>query len=120
MHATTFGFRLHYRRYAMGGKHHRNTRLGSSIRNLRQFLDEHRALPGQVLDHMLVVHDLPAHIYRGQPILARPLSGSLRGFENGLYGRIARSTPGAEASRISEHNALVIGTSLNVNSCFPV
>ena len=118
MHATTFGFRLHYRRYAMGGKHHRNTRLGSSIRNLRQFLDEHRALPGQVLDHMLVVHDLPAHIYRGQPILARPLSGSLRGFENGLYGKNRTVHTRAEASRISEHNAFGHRNLLNVNSVF--
>lgn len=67
--------------------------------------------------HACCARSAGAHI-PGQPILARPLSGSLRGFENGLYGKNRTVHTRAEASRISEHNAFGHRNLLNVNSVF--
>ena len=85
----------------MGGKYDWDAGFGGGIGNLSQFLHEHRALRGQILDDMLVVHDLAAHIHRRQSV------GTWRigGFENRPHRQNRPIHAGAESARIRQHDA---------------
>ena len=119
MHATTFGFRLHYRRYAMGGKHHRNTRLGSSIRNLRQFLDETpRLARPSPRPHACCARSAGRTYTGGSPSSRVRLPEASAALRMVCTVRIARSTPAQKPRGSARHNAFGHRNLLNVNSVF--
>jgi len=66
---------------------------GGAGGHLVQLLDEHRALRAQVLDHVLVVHDLVAHVDRRTAQLERALDDLDRALD-----------AGAEAARAGKHH----------------
>ena len=70
----------------MGGEDH-----GLALRHLGLLLDEHGAALTQLLDHVLVVDDLLAHVDRRSVQLERALDG--------LYGAV---DAGAVAARCGE------------------
>ena len=101
MHAARRGLGFDRRRHAVGGKYDWDAGFGGGIGDLSQFLHEHRALRGQILDDMLVVHDLAAHIHRRQSV------GTWRigGFENRPHRQNRPIHAGAESARIRQHDA---------------
>ena len=101
-HAAPFSFRLHLRRHAMRGEHHRHTRSDRIIGDFGQFLDKHRALGSEIVDHMAIVHNLAAHIHRWQAAVR------VRGFHDGLHGGDCAVHAGAEPPRISQNNMLAV------------
>ena len=86
LEAARVGLAAHVVRHAVGGEDHRGARG-----HLGQLLDEHRALGAQVLDHVLVVHDLVAHVDRRAVQLERALDD--------VDGAVHA---GAEAARLGE------------------
>jgi hypothetical protein len=72
--------------YAMGGENHRRVCVGDFI----QFLDEHSALPFQIIDNIPVVHDLMPDIDGGTMKFQRLLDGI-----DGANDACAKSTGGA-------------------------
>ena len=100
----------------MSGKHHRNASRSGRIRNLAQLLDEYRTLACQILDHMLVMHDLPTHIHRWQTILTVELPRRFRSLKNRLHGENRTIHTSAKPARVGEHHTFGHRNLLNVNT----
>ena len=74
--------------HAMGGEHDR-----AVVGHLVEFVDEHRALRLEVLDHVAIVHDLVADVDR--PAIA---------FDRALHDLDGTVDAGAEAARAGEQD----------------
>ena len=99
-HAEFVGFAHHLRRHAVRGEHDRYAGLRRRLGNLGKLVDEHGALLGEFVDDMPVVHDLPAHIHRGQIVFTR--RGSV---QNGLHGLYRAIDTRAEPARIRQNDS---------------
>ena len=104
MHAAARRLGLDLRGDAVCGEHHRNAGGHGLVGDLVELLHEHRPLRGQILHHVLVVHNLAAHIHRRQSRGTRAF-GVGRGSQDGLHGQDRAVHPGAESPRIGQHDA---------------
>ena len=119
-HVQTAPFRLVLDQWgdAVRGEHHRRMRPGGFVGNLIKLLDEHRALRGELLDHMAVVYDLPTHIHRRQTMTVVAVAGT-GGFHNGLHRKYRPIHASAEPTRIGQNNAFAHIACLPLHSTIP-
>jgi hypothetical protein len=84
------GLRVHRRRDAVRREHH-----GRALGHLVELLDEDRAARLEVGDHVLVVHDLLAHVDRGAVEVERLLDGDHGPVDAGAVAARRRQQDGA-------------------------